>query len=91
MDEKAMLEALEQGKIAGVGLDTFETEPLPVDSPLWNAPNVRITPPLTPRVPDRGGRALDVIEENVRRYLSGMELINRITPEDIYTKGQHME
>lgn len=86
IDENALIKALREGKIAGAGLDTFETEPLPVDSSLWDLPNVRITPHLTPRVPDRVGRSLDVIAENVRRFKNGEPLLNRITPEDLYTK-----
>jgi phosphoglycerate dehydrogenase-like enzyme len=86
IDEKALIKALREGKIGGAGLDTFETEPLPVESPLWDLPNVRITPHLTPRVPDRVGRSLDIIEENVKRYKNGESMINRITAEDLYTK-----
>ena len=87
VDEAALLRALREGWIAGAGLDTFAQEPLPPDSPLWEAPNVLITPHMTPQVPDRTGRALDVIEENVRRYRAGERLLNQLTPEDVYTKA----
>ena len=43
VDEVALLEALENGTIAGAGIDVFETEPLPPDSPLWTAPNAILT------------------------------------------------
>ena len=39
------------------------------------------------QVPDRTGRSLDVIEENVRRYRAGQPLLNELTPEDVYTRG----
>jgi phosphoglycerate dehydrogenase-like enzyme len=87
IDEAALLPALREGWIAGAGLDTFEREPLPADSPLWDAPNTLITPHTTPQVPDRTGRSLDIIEENVRRYRAGRPLINQLRPEDVYTKG----
>lgn len=44
VDENALIEALSQGKIAGAGLDVFEQEPLPVDSPLLSMPNVVAIP-----------------------------------------------
>ncbi len=44
VDERALLVALEAGEIAGAALDVFEEEPLPHDSPLWDAPNLIITP-----------------------------------------------
>lgn len=86
IDEKALIKALREGKIAGAGLDTFENEPLPKESPLWDIPNVRVTPHLTPRVPDRVGRSLDVIKENVKRYCNEEPLLNMITLEDVFTK-----
>jgi phosphoglycerate dehydrogenase-like enzyme len=87
VDEAALLRALREGWIAGAGLDTFEQEPLPPESPLWDAPNTLITPHTTPQVPDRTGRSLDIIEENVRRYRAGQPLLNQLTPADVYTRG----
>jgi phosphoglycerate dehydrogenase-like enzyme len=85
IDEEALTEALYAGQIGGAGLDTFTTEPLPPDSPLWEAPNTLITPHTTPQVPDRTGRSLDIIKENVRRYRAGEPLLNQLRPNDIYT------
>jgi phosphoglycerate dehydrogenase-like enzyme len=44
VDERALLEALRTGRIAGAGLDVYDTEPLPVDHPLRSAPNTVLTP-----------------------------------------------
>ena len=86
--EAALLTALRDGTIAGAGLDTFEREPLPESSPLWDAPNTLITPHTTPQVPDRTGRSLDIICENVRRYRAGqLPLVNQLRPEDVYTRS----
>jgi len=87
VDEAALLEALQEGRIAGAGLDAFAVEPLPNESPLWDAPNVLITPHTTPQVPDRTGRSLEMIVENVRRYRTGERLLNLLTPADVYSRG----
>ncbi|MET1755830.1 D-2-hydroxyacid dehydrogenase [Novosphingobium sp. RD2P27] len=85
VDEQAMIAALYEGRIAGAGLDTFEVEPLPADSRLWDAPNTLITPHVTPQVPDRTGRSVEIICENIRRFAAGEEMLNRLKPEDMYT------
>lgn len=87
VDEAALIEALRAGRIAGAGLDTFAQEPLPSDSPLWDVPNVLITPHMTPQVPDRTGRSLEMIVENIRRYRAGERMLNLLTPADVYTRG----
>lgn len=87
VDEAALIETLQQGKIAGAGLDVFEQEPLQPSSPLWDLPNVAITPHATPQVPDRTGRSLEMILENIRRFRAGEPLINLLTPADLYTRA----
>lgn len=87
IDTAALIDALEQGTIAGAGLDVFEQEPLPADSPLWDAPNLVLTPHMTPRMPDKTQRSIATIVENVRRYRAGEPLTNAITPRDAFTRG----
>lgn len=85
VDELALIRALKEKKIAGAGLDTFETEPLPENSPLWELPNVILTPHTTPQLPDREERSLDFVLKNIEAYRNGTELINRLTQQDIYS------
>lgn len=85
VDTAAMIEALRAGRLTGTGLDVFDQEPLPAGSPLWDLPNVRITPHTTPQVPDRTGRSLAIIEENIRRYRAGERLVNLQERWSLYT------
>lgn len=85
IDEDALTEALYAEQIGGAGLDTFTKEPLPLDSLLWDAPNTLITPHTTPQVPDRTGRSIDIIRENISRYRAGEPLINQLRSSDMYT------
>ncbi|HEY3082328.1 MAG TPA: D-2-hydroxyacid dehydrogenase [Chloroflexota bacterium] len=78
VDEPALIEALESGHLAGAGLDVTATEPLPADSPLWDAPNILITPH------DSGASKLttdlmwSIFHENLGRYLRGETLTNLV-------------
>lgn len=74
--EQAMIKALQEGMIAGAGLDVFETEPLPGDSPLWDMENVVITPHHAGATPKYMDRLLDIFTENLRRFQAGEPLIN---------------
>jgi D-2-hydroxyacid dehydrogenase (NADP+) len=76
IDESAMILALSEKRIAGAGLDVFEQEPLPSDSPLWKMPNVIITTHSAGGSPVTGGRIMDIVCENMRRFLAGKPLIN---------------
>ena len=91
VDEAALIRALYDHRIAGAGLDTVEIEPLPGESDLWDAPNTLITPHVTPAVPDRIARSLDIICENIRRFQSGEPMLNRLTEEDVYTRPARRE
>ncbi|TLS21140.1 uncharacterized protein PpBr36_10559 [Pyricularia pennisetigena] len=73
VDEKALDAALRNGELGGAALDVFETEPLPESSPLWDAPNVIVSPHAA------GGRpqgAEELIAYNLRRFRAGQELRN---------------
>ena len=85
IDEAALLEALQGGWIGGAALDVFDQEPLPPENPLWDCPNLLITPHSTAPVSDRRDRTLGIIGENFRRYRAGEPMINRPTPEDVYS------
>ncbi len=68
--------ALQSGEIAGAGLDVFEQEPLPAGHPLWQMPNVIITPHTAAASPRVAERHLEVLLENLRRFVSGEPLRN---------------
>jgi phosphoglycerate dehydrogenase-like enzyme len=74
--EDALVRALQEKRIAGAGLDVFETEPLPEDSPLWQMPNVIITPHVAGGTPNYIDRLMDIFVENLKRYQAGEPLIN---------------
>jgi D-2-hydroxyacid dehydrogenase (NADP+) len=76
IDEDALVAALERGQFAGAGLDAFEAEPLPVDHPLWQLPNVLITPHVAAFADDYWAPAVDLFLENVARYKRSEPLIN---------------
>ncbi len=76
IDEAALVRALREGWIAGAGLDVFEKEPLPEDSPLWAMPNVIVTAHYAGATPAYDERAMAIFLENLRRYHAGMPLIN---------------
>ena len=69
-----LVDALQAGELAGAGLDVFDEEPLPADHPLWDVPNVLITPHVAMNGPYIDERRYDVIAENCRRFLAGEEL-----------------
>ncbi len=87
VDHEALIRALGDGQIAGAGLDVTDPEPLPDDSPLWDMPNVMITPHMTPKLPGRTQRSIDVIVDNVGRYRRGEPMRNALTPDDVFTKS----
>jgi len=76
VDEAALQEALEKGEIAGAGLDVCEQEPLPPESPLWDAPNLVITPHRAGASQHRPKRLYTFFLENLERYLKGEKPLN---------------
>ena len=81
MDQTALIEALQERRIAGAAIDTFSEEPLPANSPLWKLPNVIITPHIGGISANYLQRAIDLFAVNLKRYLSGETLYNRFDVE----------
>jgi phosphoglycerate dehydrogenase-like enzyme len=82
IDYDALVERLRGGHLRGAVLDVFEPEPLPADSPLWREPNVLVTPHISA---DDGDNyvplTLELVFNNLRRFLAGEALVNRVRPE----------
>jgi phosphoglycerate dehydrogenase-like enzyme len=71
VDETALVAALASGALSGAALDVFAHEPLPVDSPLWRAPNLLLTPHTSGFRPGHWDDAVDVFIDNLRRWDQG--------------------
>ncbi|MDY7039286.1 MAG: D-2-hydroxyacid dehydrogenase [Chloroflexota bacterium] len=92
VDERALIRALREGWIAGVGLDVFEEEPLPAGSPLWELArtsaegegNVIISPHVAGFTLNYDERAVEIFSENLRRYLAAEPLLNLVDKERGY-------
>ena len=78
LDEAALILALEKGALAGAALDVTSVEPLPPESPLWNAPNLFITP-HTSAVSDRlWHRETALLMDLLERWFDGREMFNQV-------------
>ncbi len=78
VDEEMLIRALEEGHIAGAGLDVFTEEPLPPDSPLYKLDNVLITPHIAGVFPTYDQKAIKIFLENLKRFKSGSPLLNLV-------------
>lgn len=78
VNENDLAEALRTGKIGGAGLDVFCEEPLPESSPLWDAPNLLITPHHAATSPRYMERAVEVFAENLKAYPDASKMKNII-------------
>ena len=76
IQQPALVRALQEGWIAGAGLDVFEREPLPADSPLWEMENVIVTAHYSGRTPRYEERAMSIFLDNLQRYVEGKPLRN---------------
>ena len=69
-----LVEALRSGHLAGAGMDVFAVEPLPPDHPLWDMPNVLITPHYSGETVNRSAQPGELFLRNLRAYLAGQPL-----------------
>jgi len=76
VDEAALVDALRSGAIRGAALDVFQTEPLPVDSPLWEVENLMISPHMSGDTHDYRDIVMRQFLDNLDRYTSGAPLKN---------------
>ena len=74
--EDDLIAALQSGHLGGAGLDVFAVEPLPADSPLWDMPNVIVTPHNSGASAQHGARANAIFLDNLERFLNGQPLRN---------------
>jgi phosphoglycerate dehydrogenase-like enzyme len=83
-DTPALVKALDSRKLAGAGLDVTDPEPLPKGHALWKFPNVVITPHIASQSPGAAARRVDVITENLRRYVAGEPLLHVVDKQKGY-------
>ena len=76
IDETALTSALVSGQLRGAALDVFATEPLPSDSPLWDLPNVLVSPHSASTAAEENEVLTDLFLDNLHRYRAGQPLRN---------------
>ncbi len=84
VDEQALVGALKENMLAGVGADVMATEPLPADDPLWDAPRVILSPHMSGQSEQTAAGVTTILQENIRRFLANEELHNTVVKERGY-------
>lgn len=84
VDEPALIEVLQSGKLRGAGLDVFADEPLPAESPLWDMPNVIISPHSASTADTENQKIVALFCDNLQRYLAGEPMLNVLDTEKLY-------
>ena len=78
IDEDTLVQMLQEGQLAGAGLDVTATEPLPKDSSLWDTPNLLVTPHCSGSSSYTSAAGRAIFYENLRRYLAKEPLTNLV-------------
>lgn len=80
VDEQALLQALQNQTIKGGLFDVFASEPLPADSPLWDQPNLIISPHCSAVYDGWEEKSVQMFSANLKRYRAGQDLLNIVNP-----------
>ncbi len=78
VDQTALLAALHSGQLGGAALDVTNPEPPPKDDPIWEAPNVLLSPHSASTAVTENERIVDIFIENLRRWQAGEALMNEL-------------
>src|SRR5205814_7928288 len=78
VNERALVDALEEGHLSGAGLDVTAVEPLPVGDPLWTAPNLVVTPHTSAASTLTTDLHWSILSENLGRFQRGETLMNLV-------------
>jgi phosphoglycerate dehydrogenase-like enzyme len=84
VDEQALVGALKENMLAGVGADVMATEPLPEDDPLWDSPRTILSPHMSGQSALTSTKVAEILSENIRRFKAGEELHNIVVKERGY-------
>jgi phosphoglycerate dehydrogenase-like enzyme len=80
VDHNALIEALSEKRLGGAALDVFPVEPLPATNPLWDMPNVILSPHIAGASEHYFEQATTLFTANLQRYLSDQPLLNEFDP-----------
>ncbi len=84
VDESALVAALQSSHLGGAALDVFAVEPLPPHSPLWQMPNVLVSPHSGSTSDRENARLTELFCENLHRFLDGAALLNVLNTQTLY-------
>ena len=84
IDEAALVAALESGQVGAAVLDVTREEPLPADSPLWDAPNMYLSPHCSTAREGYNEALMELFCDNLERFLTNEPLRNVVDPDRVY-------
>lgn len=84
VDQAALIAALQSGNLGGAALDVTDPEPLPPDNPLWDMPNVIISPHSASTADTENSKITRIFCDNLKRFLRGEPLINQLDTVRLY-------